>query len=130
MKVRALEMLVACLVGAAVLVGCGGASQAPSHKEPAAALRSVTVRPEQIPVERRLDGRIEAVNQGTVAAQTSGRVAEILYDVNDFVPAGAVIVRLRATEQRAGLLQAQAALSEATARESEAQTRYQRIADM
>jgi len=123
-------MLVAGLVGAVVLVGCGGASQSSAHKEPAAALRSVTVRPEQIPVERRLDGRIEAVNQGTVAAQTSGRVAEILYDVNDFVPAGAVIVRLRATEQRAGLLQAQAALSEATARESEAQTRYQRIADM
>ena len=65
-----------------------------------------------------------------MAAQTSGRVAAILYDVNDFVPAGAVIVRLRATEQRAGLLQAQAGLREATAREAEAQTRYQRIADM
>jgi len=90
----------------------------------------VTVHPEPIPIERRLDGRIEAVNQGTVAAQTSGRVAEILYDVNDFVPAGAVIVRLRATEQRASLMQAQAAVSEATARESEAQTRYQRISDM
>ena len=54
----------------------------------------------------------------------------MLYDVNDFVPAGAVIVRLRSTEQHAGLAQAQAALSEATAREAEAQTRYQRIADM
>jgi membrane fusion protein, multidrug efflux system len=131
MKVRAIVMWLAGLTGAAVLGGCGGASQAPTHKEkPTAALQSVTVRPEPIPVERRLDGRIEAVNQGTVAAQTAGRVAEILYDVNDFVPAGAVIVRLRATEQRAGLLQAQAALSEAAARESEAQTRYQRIADM
>jgi len=130
MKVRAIAMWLAGLTGAAVVAGCGGASQAPAHKEPTAVLQIVTVRPEQIHVERRLDGRIEAVNQGTVAAQTAGRVAEILYDVNDFVPAGAVIVRLRATEQRAGLLQAQAALSEATARESEAQTRYQRIADM
>ena len=54
----------------------------------------------------------------------------ILYDVNDFVPAGAVIVRLRATEQHAGLLQAEAALREAAAREAEAQTRYERIAQM
>jgi multidrug efflux pump subunit AcrA (membrane-fusion protein) len=47
------------------------------------------------PLEHAFDGTIEAVNQGTVSAQTSGRVAQVLYDVNDFVPAGAVIVRLR-----------------------------------
>src|SRR5690606_24491386 len=77
-------------------------------------LDTVTVTAEQAPVERMLDGRIEAVSQGTVSAQTSGRVAEVLYDVNDFVPADAVIIRLRATEQRASLEQAQAALKEAT----------------
>ena len=88
------------------------------------------MQPERTPIERKLDGIIEAVNQGTVAAQTSGRVEAVLYDVDDFVPAGAVIIRLRATEQRAGLLQAQAALREAAARETEAQTRYQRMADM
>jgi len=54
----------------------------------------------------------------------------IPYDVNDLVPAGSVIVRLRATEQRVGLLQAQAALQEATAREAQAQTQYRRISDM
>jgi RND family efflux transporter MFP subunit len=43
------------------------------------------------------------------------------------VPTGAVIVRLRNTEQRAGLDQAQAALKEATAREAEARTRFERI---
>ena len=62
----------------------------------------MVIEPRQAPLERLLDGRLEAVNQGTVAAQTSGRVTEILYDVNDFVPAGAVIVRLRATEQLVG----------------------------
>ena len=85
---------------------------------------------ERAPLERRLDGKIEAVNQGTVAAQTSGRVTEIFYDVNDFVPAGAVILRLRATEQRAGLLQAQAALREAAARETEAKQQFDRVALM
>jgi len=46
------------------------------------------------------------------------------------VPAGAVILRIRSTEQVANLTQAQAALKEATAREAEAQTRYERIHDM
>ena len=90
------------------------------------AISTVTLKGERAPLERVLDGTIEAVNQGTVSAQTAGRVAEIRYDVNDFVPAGAVIVRLRAAEQRASLQQAQAALKEATAREAEAQTRFAR----
>lgn len=90
----------------------------------------IDVRPERVALERRLDGTIEAVNQSTISAQTAGRVQKIHYDVNDFVPAGAVILELRATEQRAGLAEAEAALREAAARESEAQTRWQRIADM
>src|SRR5688572_1431567 len=116
---------------AALMVLCG-CDQSPPAAPPVQLppLESLELKPENMPLERRLDGVIEAVNQGTVAAQTAGRVTEILYDVNDFVPAGAVIVRLRATEQRAGLLQAEAALREAQAREAEAQTRYQRIADM
>jgi RND family efflux transporter MFP subunit len=118
------------LVGSAIILsGCGG-TPPPAAPATVPALTTVMVHAERVPIERRLDGVIEAVNQGTVAAQTSGRVAAILYDVNDFVPAGAVIIRLRSTEQHAGLTAAQAALSEATAREAEAQTRYQRLADM
>lgn len=120
---------VALAAGLIVLASCGRAPP-PAVKTAVPSLETIVVEPEHAPIERRLDGVIEAVNQGTVAAQTSGRVAEILYDVNDFVPAGAVIMRLRSTEQRAGLTEAQAALSEATAREAEAQTRYQRISDM
>jgi membrane fusion protein, multidrug efflux system len=118
------------VVSAWLFAGCDGGNRSTGKLATTAPLQSIVVELTRTPVERKLDGVIEAVNQGTVAAQTSGRVAAILYDVNDFVPAGAVIVRLRATEQRAGLLQAQAALREATARESEARTRYQRIADM
>jgi len=121
----------ACVaVSAAILVSCGGGARPPAGLVATPALTTVVVQAERVPVERRLDGVIEAVNQGTVAAQTSGRVAAILYDVNDFVPAGAVIIRLRSTEQHAGLTAAEAALSEATAREAEARTRYQRLADM
>ena len=114
---------------ASVLSGCGGTHplSVSAAAEPVAA---VMVQPRRTPIERRLDGVIEAVNQGTVAAQTPGALPSIFYDVNDFVPAGAVIIRLRATEQRAGLAQAEAAFSEASARAAEAQIRYQRIADM
>ena len=118
------------LAAVAVIAGCGRVHQPPTQHPVPPSLPNVIVQPERTPAERKLDGIIEAVNQGTVAAQTSGRVEAILYDVDDFVPAGAVIIRLRATEQRAGLLQAEAALREATAREAEAQTRYQRMADM
>ena len=43
------------------------------------------------------------MNRATVSAQTSGRVAEIYYDVDDFVPAGAPIMRFTDVEQRAAL---------------------------
>ncbi len=86
----------------------------PPHRAPA--LSSAVIELVKAPLEREVDGTIEAVNQATVSAQTSGRVAEILYDVDDVVPAGAVIMRLKGTEQRAGLQKAQAALTEARAR--------------
>jgi RND family efflux transporter MFP subunit len=125
------RLAAAAFACAAVLVGCGqgGApARPPAVGVPPFAV--LEVQPETMPVERRLDGTIEAVNQGTVSAQTSGRVVAIEFDVNDFVPAGAVILRLRATEQRAGVSQAQATLTEAAAREAEAQTRHQRIVEL
>ncbi|MHB8723375.1 MAG: efflux RND transporter periplasmic adaptor subunit [Steroidobacteraceae bacterium] len=82
------------------------------------------------PLERSVDGTIEAVNQATVSAQTAGRITEILYDVNDVVPAGAVIIRLKGNEQRANLEGAQAAITEAKARNAEAATTYQRISGL
>ncbi len=120
---------IAGLLGCAVLAaGCGERQASPSTVAAPPELPVMTVAAETVGLERRLDGVVEAVNQATVSAQTSGRVAEILYDVNDFVPAGAVIIRLRSTEQRAGLEQAQAALREAAAREAEAQAQYKRVA--
>ena len=112
-----------------VLAGCGHQAPPPAAA-PQAAIASLVIEPVRMPVERMVDGTIEAVNQATVSAQTSGRVAEILYDVNDVVPAGAVIIRLKGTEQRAGLQGAEAAVTEAKARNAEAATSYQRISDL
>ena len=85
---------------------------------------------EVTPRERIWDGTVEAVNQGTVSAQTSGRVAEIMYDVNDFVPEGAIIVRFTNAEQRAALDSAEAVLEEAQARLDEARKEFERISNM
>lgn len=111
------------------LAGCGG-DPAPATPAGAAELATEVVQPVTVPVERLLDGVVEAVDEATISAQTAGRVVEILHDVNDRVPAGAVLVRLRGTEQRAGLQQAEAALQEAVAREAEAEARHARIRDM
>ena len=112
------------------LVGCGKSPVPGSGAPTAARLATEVVQPVVMPSERMLDGTVEAVNQATLSAQTAGRIAGIFFDVNDAVPAGAVLIKLRSTEQRAGLLQAEASRNEASVREAEVQTRYARIADM
>lgn len=124
-------MVAAAALIVVAIVGCSNDKPVSTQGETAkAAYETFAAELEKSPIERQLDGRIEAVNQGTVSAQTSGRIVEIHYDVNDFVPAGAVIMRLRATEQRANLQQARAAVLEATALQKEAATRYTRISEM
>jgi RND family efflux transporter MFP subunit len=85
---------------------------------------------EDAPRERVWDGRVEAVNQATVSAQTSGRIAELPFDVNDFVDAGDVVMRFTDVEQRAALDRAQAAFAEARARLAEAQQEFERFSQM
>jgi len=119
------------LSGIVLLVGgCGGKTPPPLASSQASTLASIVVQPVHAPLERTVDGTIEAVNQATLSAQTAGRITEILYDVNDVVPAGAVIIRLKGNEQRASLEGAQAALTEAKARNAEAATTHQRISDL
>jgi RND family efflux transporter MFP subunit len=82
------------------------------------------------PRERVWDGRIEAVNQATVSAQTSGRIAALPYDVNDYVDAGDVLMRFTDTEQKAALSRAEAAFQEASARLAEATQQFDRFSRM
>jgi RND family efflux transporter MFP subunit len=79
-----------------------------------------------LPREYRLDGSVEAVHQTTVSAQTSGQAQEVLFDVDDYVEKGTLIVRLKDTEQKAGLKAAEAELQEARARLKEASDEYTR----
>lgn len=118
MKIRHTLLAAACAMATQVAV----AAERP--------LDTVTAEKTVLAQELVVDAIIEAVNQSTVAAQTSGRVSELLIDVNDFVQEGQVIVRLRDTEQRAALTQAEAALNEAQSRANEATAEFRRVRDI
>lgn len=107
-----------------LLCGCLLAVQSALAAEPA--MQSVVAELRAVEDERMFDGVVEAVNRSTVSAQVSGRIEEILVDVDDYVPAGTVVVRFRDPEQRAGLDQARAILREAEARARDAETEYAR----
>jgi len=92
-----------------------------------APLATQRVELQTLPVERRFDGVVEAVHQATVSSQVSGRIEEVLFDVDDFVEAGTVLVRFRDRDQQAELSRAQAGLREAEARTRETAAELQRF---
>lgn len=82
-----------------------------------------TVEQHTVLRERVVDGVIEAIHRATVSAQTSGRVVEVMFDVDDYVNKGDVLLRFRDTDQRAALMSAEA-------RHTEAESEYRRIKDI
>lgn len=74
------------------------------------------------------DGVVEAVQRADLAAQTAGRVAAVLVDVNQPVKAGDVLLRITAVEQDAGANAARAQLRAADASAAEAEQNYKRFA--
>lgn len=98
--------------------------------QPSSGLETVAAVIESAPLERLYDGTVEAVNEATVSAQTSGRIAEIFYDIDDYVEAGAPIMRFTDVEQQAALRQAEATLNEAEARLREVQDEFERTAGL
>jgi RND family efflux transporter MFP subunit len=118
-------------VAGILLVSCGEhPAGTPALTPGGSNLASVEILSDRVARETSFDGVVEALNQSTVSAQTSARVIELPYDVGDFVEKGAIIVRLRDTEQRARASSAEAALAEAEARLTEAQQAYDRTRDI
>ncbi len=106
------------------LLALAFSSQALALKVPFKTTKAIvqTVRNEQ-----QFDGLVDAVQQSTISAQTSGQVVEVLYDVDEFVEKNQLIVRLRDKDQRAQYDRAKATLEETYARLKEAQAEYTRI---
>lgn len=122
---------IASAAALALLLGaCGSGEPATSAAAPGPAIETVVVGAQAVPDEVLFDAALEAVYQSTIAAQTSARVEEILFDVGDYVEKGDVVVRFRATEQQARAATAQAAVRAAEARLVDAQAEYNRVKDL
>ena len=93
-------------------------------------LETVVASTEQSPRLYRLDGIVEAVHKTTVSAQISGQVETILYDIDDYVEKGAIVIQLNDKQPAAKLKQAEASLNEAQARLKEAEAEHARIKDV
>jgi len=93
-------------------------------------LETAPVNVVEVPREYRLDGTVEAIHQSTITAQTTGKLEEILFDVDDYVQQGDLILRLRDTEQRARLAQAEAQLKAAEAVLEDARDEHERTEKM
>ena len=89
-------------------------------------LEALSVTPTTVPVYFDLEATLEAVNQSTVSAQTSGAITEIFVDVNDTVPAGTLLLRIDDTQQQAELEHANASLAQAQAQNTDAQLLLER----
>lgn len=94
------------------------------------ALESVTVSAVDEPRLFIADGLIEAVEQATVTAQISGRVAVVHVDINDVVAAGDVLLELTTEQQSAGAEAESTALKEARGQHQEAQANLIRVKAM
>lgn len=117
MIIRDSVLLRAAFAGMALaLASTAGAADAP-------ALRTAAVQYREVEQTYAAEGVVEAVKQSTVAAQISGRVVAVNFDVGDRVKKGQVIVRIDPAEvnQAYAASQAQIAQTQATLRNAKAQ---------
>jgi RND family efflux transporter MFP subunit len=121
---------IAIVVAGVLLASCGRSEPEQAVKGASPPFETLEATPEKAQAEQVWDGVVEAINQATVSAQTSGRVIELPYDVNDTVPEGAVIARFTDVEQISAKSRAQALIASAQANYDEAQASYKRIAEV
>jgi len=94
---------------AALVLGfaaCGAAAQG---------LETAEVQYREVDVTYAAEALVEAVRQSTVAAQVTGRIVELNYDVGDYVKKGQVIVRIDESEARQVLAGSEAQVAQAEA---------------
>ena len=93
----------------------------------ASELETVPVARADLPRVYRLDGVAEAISRGTVSAQTSGRVLEVNFDVDDYVRQGDVIVVARGPANSRPAPTGRANVEAATVKRQDIETEFRRI---
>lgn len=81
----------------------------------------------EMPNYLQTEGTVEAINQATINAQTSGTIIKINYDINDFVEKGAVLLEFKGVRNQAALDQAKAAVNTAQVMLTDARNEYNRV---
>lgn len=114
----------------ALALGCwlslaAGVVQAQAPTVPVA---TVAMRP--VGSSLTLDGTLEAVQQSTLSAQASGRVAQLNVKAGDRVKAGQVLAVIDDRMTQAGVSQAQAGVAQAEAQLLNAEVQFKRTRDL
>jgi len=86
-----------------------------------------TAQYQSYPTYQSFDATVEAIRRATISSETSGRISEINFDVDDFVKKGSVLVRITAAATRARLSGLEASVSEAEAQYNVALSEFNRI---
>ncbi|MCH8523988.1 MAG: efflux RND transporter periplasmic adaptor subunit [Balneolales bacterium] len=111
-------------------VGCTGDddNQGQQRSRPVPTVETVVAQFGTLPLEERLNGSVRAFNQTDIFAEINAPVMEVLVNNGDDVRAGQPLVRLRDTEARERLSQAQSSLeiSEAQLQQTMARLEAQR----
>lgn len=89
-------------------------------------LPTVPVQEREVAETYSVDGVVEATRQATVAAQISGRVKAVYFDVGDRVSKGQVILRIDESEANQAVAGSQAQVAQAQAALSNARLNYER----
>lgn len=118
-----MRLLIHVLVAVALVLPLAGSAAGDGGEE----LARAPVARVDLPRVYRLDGVAEAINRSTVSAQTTGRVIEVNFDVDDYVQAGDLIVTLDDSRQSSSVAQAEANLRAAASRRQDAELEYRRV---
>ena len=86
-----------------------------------------TAQYQSYPTYQSFDATVEAIRRATISSETSGRISEINFDVDDFVKKGSVLVRITDAATRARLSGLEANVSAAEAQYNVALSDFNRI---
>lgn len=120
-----LAIVLAPLLTAGAVVGCGGDEEGPT--EPVIrAVRYVQVADGSGPLARSFSGAVRAGNQSRLSFQVNGRIQELLVKVGDQVTNGQRIAALDPTDFELQLSEARASAAQARAQAVSASANYER----
>ncbi len=121
------SQFLALLAAAGLALGaCDASPPGTAPRAPSAALVTAVADLREVDITTTAEALVEAVRQSTVAAQVSGRIVDIRFDVGDRVRKGDVILRIDERAAAQAVAASEAQVREAEAALANARAQYQR----